>query len=82
MTAVIQTRGLSKKYGGRRGKWALTDCTLSIPAGGAASQSRFRRPGHPCVHRAERRGPSAVRRAPEFWLGTRRSRTGGSSSLT
>jgi len=33
MTAVIETRGLSKKYGGRRGKWALTDCTLSIPAG-------------------------------------------------
>jgi ABC-2 type transport system ATP-binding protein len=33
MTAVIETRGLGKKYGGRRGKWALTDCTLSIPAG-------------------------------------------------
>lgn len=33
MTAVIETRGLGKKYGGRRGKWALTDCSLSIPAG-------------------------------------------------
>jgi len=33
MTAVIETRGLGKKYGGRRGKWALTDCTLTIPAG-------------------------------------------------
>jgi len=33
MTAVIQARGLGKKYGGQRGKWALTNCTLSIPAG-------------------------------------------------
>jgi ABC-2 type transport system ATP-binding protein len=33
MTPVIETRGLGKKYRGRRGKWALTDCTLSIPAG-------------------------------------------------
>jgi ABC-2 type transport system ATP-binding protein len=32
MTAVIQAQGLGKRYGhGRR--WALTDCTLDIPAG-------------------------------------------------
>jgi ABC-2 type transport system ATP-binding protein len=30
MTAVIQTHGLGKQYGNH---WALTDCTLSIPAG-------------------------------------------------
>ena len=30
MTAVIAAEGLGKRY---RGKWALTDCTLSIPAG-------------------------------------------------
>ena len=30
MTAVLQTRGLGKRYGRR---WALTDCTLSIPPG-------------------------------------------------
>jgi ABC-2 type transport system ATP-binding protein len=30
MTAVIQARGLGKRY---RNRWALTDCTLSIPAG-------------------------------------------------
>jgi len=30
MTAAIETRGLGKQYGR---KWALTDCTLSIPAG-------------------------------------------------
>ena len=30
MTAVIETNGLGKRY---RRKWALTDCTLSIPAG-------------------------------------------------
>jgi ABC-2 type transport system ATP-binding protein len=30
MTAVIATQGLGKKYGRR---WALTDCTLDIPAG-------------------------------------------------
>jgi ABC-2 type transport system ATP-binding protein len=30
MTAVIEARGLSKRYGRRQ---ALTDCTLSIPAG-------------------------------------------------
>lgn len=30
MTAVLRTQGLSKKY--RRG-WALSDCTLDIPAG-------------------------------------------------
>ena len=30
MTAVIETSGLGKRY---RRQWALTDCTLSIPAG-------------------------------------------------
>jgi ABC-2 type transport system ATP-binding protein len=30
VTAVIETGGLGKRY---RGLWALTDCTLSIPAG-------------------------------------------------
>lgn len=30
MTTVVETRGLSKKYGRR---WALRDCTLSVPAG-------------------------------------------------
>ena len=30
MTAVIETRGLGKRY---RGRWALAGCTLSIPAG-------------------------------------------------
>lgn len=30
MNAVIETNGLTKRYGR---KWALTDCTLSIPAG-------------------------------------------------
>jgi ABC-2 type transport system ATP-binding protein len=30
MTPVIEARGLGKRY---RGRWALTDCTLSIPSG-------------------------------------------------
>jgi ABC-2 type transport system ATP-binding protein len=30
MTAAVEARGLGKQYGRR---WALTDCTLSIPAG-------------------------------------------------
>jgi ABC-2 type transport system ATP-binding protein len=30
MTAVIEARGLGKRY---RSRWALTDCTLSIPPG-------------------------------------------------
>jgi ABC-2 type transport system ATP-binding protein len=30
MTAVLQARGLGKRYGKR---WALTDCTLDVPAG-------------------------------------------------
>jgi ABC-2 type transport system ATP-binding protein len=30
MTAAVQTDGLGKQYGRR---WALSDCTLSIPAG-------------------------------------------------
>jgi len=30
MTAVLQSRGLGKRY---RQRWALTDCTLSIPGG-------------------------------------------------
>ncbi|MFJ2580330.1 ABC transporter ATP-binding protein [Kitasatospora aureofaciens] len=30
MTAVIEAHGLGKRY---RGRWALTECTLSIPAG-------------------------------------------------
>ena len=30
MSAVIETSGLGKRY---RRKWALTDCTLSVPAG-------------------------------------------------
>jgi ABC-2 type transport system ATP-binding protein len=33
MTAVLETRGLGKRY---RRLWALTDCTLSIPAGHVA----------------------------------------------
>jgi ABC-2 type transport system ATP-binding protein len=30
MTAILEARGLAKRY---RKRWALTDCTLSIPAG-------------------------------------------------
>jgi ABC-2 type transport system ATP-binding protein len=30
MTAVLEARGLGKRY---RRLWALTDCTVSIPAG-------------------------------------------------
>ncbi len=30
MAAVIEARGLGKRY---RSRWALTDCTLSVPAG-------------------------------------------------
>jgi len=30
MTAIIEARGLGKQY---RSRWALSDCTLSIPAG-------------------------------------------------
>jgi ABC-2 type transport system ATP-binding protein len=30
MTAVLESRGLGKRY---RHRWALTDCTLSVPAG-------------------------------------------------
>ncbi|HKF34980.1 MAG TPA: ATP-binding cassette domain-containing protein, partial [Jatrophihabitantaceae bacterium] len=30
MSAVLQAEGLSKRY---RRRWALTDCTLSIPSG-------------------------------------------------
>ena len=30
MTAVIEARGLGKRY---RNRWALTDCTLSVPSG-------------------------------------------------
>ena len=30
MTAVVEARGLGKRY---RRLWALADCTLSIPAG-------------------------------------------------
>src|SRR6516162_3274187 len=30
MSAVVETSGLGKRY---RRHWALTDCTLSIPAG-------------------------------------------------
>jgi ABC-2 type transport system ATP-binding protein len=30
MTAVLEARGLGKRY---RQRWALTDCTLSVPAG-------------------------------------------------
>ena len=30
MTAVVETRGLGKRY---RKLWALAGCTLSIPAG-------------------------------------------------
>ncbi len=30
MTAVLESRGLGKRY---RERWALTDCTLSVPAG-------------------------------------------------
>jgi ABC-2 type transport system ATP-binding protein len=30
MTPILQTQGLSKRY---RQRWALTDCTLAIPAG-------------------------------------------------
>src|SRR5499427_10839227 len=30
MTTVLQSRGLGKRY---RQRWALTDCTLSVPGG-------------------------------------------------
>ncbi len=30
MTAVLDARGLGKRY---RSRWALRDCTLSVPAG-------------------------------------------------
>jgi ABC-2 type transport system ATP-binding protein len=30
MTAVIEAKALGKQYGRR---WALTDCTLEVPAG-------------------------------------------------
>jgi ABC-2 type transport system ATP-binding protein len=30
MTAILQSQGLGKRY---RQRWALTDCTLNIPAG-------------------------------------------------
>ena len=30
MTAIVSARGLGKRY---RRRWALTDCTLDIPAG-------------------------------------------------
>src|ERR1700691_2714396 len=30
MTAAVEARGLGKQYGR---KWALTDCTLSVPSG-------------------------------------------------
>ncbi len=33
MTAVLEARGLGKKY---RRRWALSDCTLSVPAGRVA----------------------------------------------
>ena len=33
MTAVLEARGLGKKY---RRRWALSDCTLSIPSGRVA----------------------------------------------
>src|SRR5579863_6321515 len=33
MTAVLEARELGKRY---RRRWALTDCTLSIPAGRVA----------------------------------------------
>src|SRR5580658_8857497 len=33
MTAALETRGLGKRYGRR---WALSDCTLSVPAGRVA----------------------------------------------
>jgi ABC-2 type transport system ATP-binding protein len=33
MTVILQTRGLGKRY---RQRWALTDCTLGIPAGRVA----------------------------------------------
>ena len=33
MTAVLEARGLGKKY---RHRWALSDCTLAVPAGRVA----------------------------------------------
>ena len=33
MTAVIEARQLGKRY---RSRWALADCTLSVPAGSIA----------------------------------------------
>src|SRR6202161_2618092 len=33
MTAVVQARGLGKRY---RQRWALSECTLDIPAGRVA----------------------------------------------
>ena len=37
MTAALQTNGLGKTYGRR---WALSDCTLHIPAGRVVGQDR------------------------------------------
>ena len=44
MTAVIQAQGLDKRYGRR---WALTDCTLDIPAGGSSGWSDPTAPARP-----------------------------------
>jgi ABC-2 type transport system ATP-binding protein len=46
MTAVIETEGLGKRY---RKLWALTDCTLSIPAGHVVGLVGLNGPGRrPC----------------------------------
>ena len=59
MTAVLRAQGLGKKY---RRQWALTDCTLDVPAG------QRRRPGRPQRrrqdHPAEPRRRPAARRPP------------------
>ncbi len=110
MSTVLRSAGLGKKY---RKRWALSDCTLEVPAGRvvglvgpngagkstflnlavgmitptageievlgerpdrpvrAARPGRVRRPGHPDVRRAERRGPPPPRRAPQPRLGRR-----------
>ena len=45
MTAVLEARGLSKRY---RRRQALADCTLSIPAGRVAGNAKLRSAGWAC----------------------------------
>ena len=48
MTAVIEARGLGKRFGTRhRHRWALADCTLHIAAGHIAGLVGRTEPGKP-----------------------------------